>query len=94
MPPTLHVAGPQTVAQGQTFALDNLASFGYGNASDSTGFTYTIDWGDGTPPFSGSNVDVTAAGNGSSPFLGALASDAGDGPLTHVYASAGTYTWP
>ncbi len=91
MPPTLHVAGPQTVAQGQTFALDDLASFSYGNASNSTGFTYTIDWGDGTPPFSGSNVDVIAPGNGVSPFLGALASDAGDGPLTHVYASAGTY---
>ena len=29
VPPTLHVADTQTVAQGQTFALDNLASFSY-----------------------------------------------------------------
>ncbi len=90
-PPTLHVAAAQTVAQGQTFALDSLASFSYANASGPASFTYSIDWGDGSQPFSGSNVDMLAPGGGGSPFLGTLASDAGDGPLTHVYSNTGTY---
>ena len=91
VPPTLHVADTQTVAQGQTFALDNLASFSFPDGADSTSFTYSIDWGDGTPPMNGSNVDVLAPGGTGSPFLGVLASDTPDGPLTHVYGNTGTY---
>ena len=79
MPPTLHVAAAQTVAQGQTFALDNLASFSYPDAVAVTNgvtndFSYTIDWGDGSAPLHGSNVDVHRAGrhDDGSPFLGAL----------------------
>ena len=56
-----------------------------------TDFSYSIDWGDGSQPFTGSHVDVVAAGGGSLPFLGDLASDTADGPLTHVYANTGTY---
>ena len=98
VPPVLHVADAQTVAQGQTFALDNLAAFSYANAAALTvtdgvtnDFTYTLDWGDGSPAFSGTNVDVISAGSTSLPFLGALRSDTPDGPLAHVYSQPGTY---
>jgi hypothetical protein len=95
LPPTLHVADTQTVAQGQTFALDNLASFSYPDAADAspTSFTYSIDWGDGSAPLTGNHVDMIAQGNtnADTPFLGVLASDAGDGPLAHVYSDTGTY---
>jgi PKD repeat protein len=86
--PTLHVAGPQTVAAGQTFAIDNLASFSSYYAADS--FSYAIDWGDGTTPFAGINY-VPISPSGSTPLVAALSSDAGDGPLTHVYTDSGTY---
>ena len=88
-PPTLHVAGPQTVAGGQAFALDNLASFSSFNTGDS--FSYTIDWADGSTPFAGVNFNTISSGGGSAPLVYALASDAGDGPLTHVFTDPGTY---
>jgi PKD domain-containing protein len=84
-PPTIHVGGPQTVALGQTFALDNLAAFSDPNPDDS--FAYAIGWGDGSPVFLGSNFDVISSGGNGLPFLGALTSTAGDGPLTHVYSN-------
>ena len=98
--PMLHVAGPQKVAAGQTFSLDNLASvisqdaptgLPEGATTDSTDFSYSIDWGDGSTPFSGISVDVIAPGGNGAPFLGALMSDAGDGPLAHVYTDSGVY---
>ncbi len=97
--PMLHVAGPQTVAAGQTFALDNLASFssqdapsGFldGATTDTGDFTYSIDWGDGSVPFTGINVDVLASGS-DTPFLAALRSDTPDGPLEHLYSDSGVY---
>jgi len=97
-PPTVHVADARTVAQGQTFALDNLAAFSYANAAAVTAsdgvsgnFTYAVDWGDGSAPFTGTNVDVISSGSTSLPFLGALRSDTPDGPLAHAYSEAGTY---
>ena len=96
VPPTLHVAGPQTVASGQTFSLDNLAAFSSQDAvinetnGVTTDYSYSIDWGDGSQPFAGSYVDVINAGT-QAPFMGALSSTAGDGPLTHVYGDTGSY---
>jgi hypothetical protein len=107
-PPTLHVAGAQTVAEGASFALDNLASISDADAMPSgdvtawttaagnsvnvtSDYSYTIDWGDGSAPFNGSNVEVINAGGSGQPFLGALSSNTPDGPLTHVYTDPGTY---
>ena len=97
MPPTLHVAGPQTVAAGQTFALDNLVSLSDPDAQPdapnpfTTAYIYTVDWGDGSQPFNGSNVQVISPGGNGLPFLGELSSAPGDGPLTHVYTDPGTF---
>ncbi len=98
VPPTLHVAGPQKTALGSTFALDNLVSVSapdQANVVDGTSVTqdysYSIDWGDGSTPFTGSNIDVISAGGTGSPFMGALRSDTVDGLLTHVYSDPGTY---
>ena len=97
VPPTLHVADPQTVAAGQTFALDNLVSLSDPDAQSdvpnpfTTDYSYAIDWGDGSQPFTGSNVQVISPGGNGLPFLGALSSASGDGPLTHVYTDPGTF---
>jgi Ca2+-binding RTX toxin-like protein len=91
VPPTLHVAGPQTVAQVQTFALDNLASFSDPNPGDAGTFSDSIDWGDSSQPFLGSNFNVINSGANGQPYVAALTSSAGDGPLTHVYSNPGTY---
>ncbi len=85
--PMLHVAGPQTVAAGQTFALDNLASFSSQDAptidtdtNTTADFTYSVDWGDGSTPFTGIYADALTA-SGVTPFAGALRSDTLDGPI-------------
>jgi hypothetical protein len=90
-PPTLQVAGPQKVAAGAPFALDNLVSLAYANESGANSFTYSMDWGDCSQPFTGSNVVVINSGSNASPFLGVLSSSAADGALTHVYSNPGTY---
>jgi hypothetical protein len=96
-PPTLHVAGPQTAAVGQAFALDNLVSVSDPNAADvppdnlTNEYNYIVDWGDGTTPFTGNNIEVLAQGGSGSPFLGALSSNTPDGPLTHAFSDPGTY---
>ena len=82
--PTLHVAGAQTVAQGQTFSLDNLAAFSYPNQSDASLFSYLIDWGDGSPPETDPTVTTIASGGSGAPFAAALSAQ-------HVYADAGTH---
>ncbi len=87
--PTLHVAGSQTLAAGQTFAIDNLASFSSFYTTDS--FSYSIDWGDGSNPMAGMNYDTLSTGGYGAPLVAALASDTLDGPLTHVYTDPGTY---
>ena len=63
LPPTLHVAAAQTVAQGQTFALDNLASFSYPDAADGqSGLHLLHRLGRWLAPLNGSNVDILAPG--------------------------------
>jgi hypothetical protein len=79
---------------GQAFALDNLVSVSDPNAavtgtladgnSFTNDYTYTIDWGDGSTPFTGTNVEILADGGSGSPFLGALISNSADGPLTPI----------
>jgi PKD repeat protein len=101
-PPTLHVAGLQNASVGAEFALDNLVSISdsdqaavAGTLADGNSFTndytYTIDWGDGSTPFAGTNVEILADGGSGSPFLGALTSNTADGLLTHAYSDPGTY---
>ena len=68
--PTLHVAGAQTVAQGQTFALDNLAAFSYPNQSNASLFSYSIDWGDGSPPETNPTVTTIAYGGSGGALCG------------------------
>ena len=82
--PTLHVAGAQTVAQGQTFSLDNLAAFSYPNQSNASLFSYSIDWGDGSPPETNPTVTTIAYGGSGAAFAAALSAQ-------HIYDDAGTY---
>lgn len=87
--PTLTVPGAQTVPEGTRLELKPIGLFsdpGFANpaAGTSETFTYSIDWGDGTPASSGVPT-ITQAGAPGIPTRGSF-----DGQ--HVYADDGTYT--
>ncbi len=89
VPPVLTVAGNQSVALGGPLNLIDLGTFtdpGFGVAgppASAESFTFTIDWGDGTPNSSGT---ATIDQNGSPGVL--TAGSVGGG---HTYATAGTF---
>ncbi|MBX3400769.1 MAG: PKD domain-containing protein [Gemmataceae bacterium] len=89
--PTLSVVGPQTFAEGQTFILPTLGTLqdaGFANDLNPNGaseesFTYTVNWGDGTTPETGT-VTLTQIGSPGVPTLGTF----GQG---HTYDRVGTF---
>lgn len=89
--PTLGVIGNQTATAGVPLNLTDIGVFtdpGFANPLNPTGevaetFTYTIDWGDDTPPSSGA-ATIDQAGS-----AGVFTSGSFDG--SHTYAAAGTY---
>jgi large repetitive protein len=90
--PSLTVAGAQTIAEGATLAIPNVAAFtdpGFDNPNRPTGasverFTYTINWGDGTTADTGSIANVTS-GSAGTPTTGSL-------NASHTFADDGVYT--
>ncbi|VTS07896.1 PKD domain-containing protein [Tuwongella immobilis] len=88
--PTLNVVPPQTVVEGKTLNLGPIATFTDPGFSNPTGtpatnesFTYTVNWGDGSPEESG---NATVSQNG---FPGSLTT--GFFPASHIYADNGVY---
>src|SRR5690606_1992873 len=90
--PTLMLVGDQTIDEGSELEITNLGSIsdpGFDNPNRPGGpsvetFTYTINWGDGTPAEQGiATVDMTGAEG-----VPTLASFDGG----HIYADNGTYT--
>ncbi len=90
--PTLFVVGDQTVGQTRPLTINNLGLFtdpGFDNLLNVGGetterFTFTINWGDGTPVNTGP-AGITAPGS-----AGVLTAGAFNG--AHVYFASGTYT--
>jgi uncharacterized delta-60 repeat protein len=79
--PVLTVVEDQSVNEGQALNLANLGAFT--DEDNTSGFTYDIDWGDGTSHSTGTaTVDFTGEGQ---PTQGSF-----DG--IHVYADNGNYT--
>jgi PKD repeat protein len=90
--PTLVVPPNQVVNEGALLSIPNIGQFtdpGFNNPLNVGGevsetFTYSIDWGDGTPPQSGpATIDVL--GGPGVPTQGSF-----DG--SHIYADNGVYT--
>ena len=84
--PVLTVADNQTVDEGTPLSITNIGSFSDA-PSEFPGeplYTYTIDWGDGTPSDSGT-ATIDSPGPNGTPILGSF-----DG--THTYADNGVYT--
>jgi PKD repeat protein len=84
--PVLTVADDQTTDEGTLLSLTNIGSFSDA-PSEFPGeplYTYTIDWGDGTP-FDAGTATIDSLGQGGSPILGSF-----DG--AHTYADNGVYT--
>ena len=87
--PTLTTQPPDViVAQGATLSLPSIGftdpTFAESNPSYTPSFTYTINWGDGTPASTGTaNIDQS----GSAGML-----TIGDFTGSHVYTAASTYT--
>ena len=87
--PTLTVAEDQMVLEGSLLSITNIGSIsdpGFINSLRSTDekFTYSIDWGDGTPLDAGpATIDVP--GSAGTPTAGSF-----DG--SHTYADNGIYT--
>ena len=89
--PTLTAAGNQTANEGATLTVTNIGSFtdpGFANpanpgAEREETFTYTINWGDGTAPSTGTaTIDRVGA-------AGTTTNGSFDG--SHTYADNGTY---
>ena len=90
--PGLRVAGSQETCTGQALDLANLGVFTH--APVATGnFSYTIDWGDGTTPdtgstdgtgTNGSTAQIVDPGSDSAPLVGTLGGQ-------HTYSAAGNY---
>jgi len=89
--PTLWVIGNQVATAGEPLVLEDVGVFtdpGFANALNAGGevdetFTYSIDWGDGTPPSTGSATIDQAGAPGTA--------TAGSFDGSHTYASAGEY---
>ena len=87
--PTLTTQPPDViVAQGATLSLPSIGftdpTFAEPNPSYTPSFTYTIDWGDGTPASTGTaNIDQSGS-------AGVLT--IGDFTGSHVYTAPNTYT--
>ena len=84
--PVLTVAGDQTTDEGTLLSITNIGSFSDA-PSEFPGeplYTYTIDWGDGTP-FDSGTATIDSFGQGGSPIFGSF-----DG--AHTYADNGVYT--
>ena len=87
--PALTVPGSQATDEGNPLNLAKIGQFtdpGFSSAVAGTNetFTYTINWGDGTTPSTGT-ATVTQAGSAGTPTTGSF-----DG--SHTYADNGTYT--
>ena len=80
--PVLTVIGDQTAAAGHTLNLPHLGIFTDPALDLSEGYSYTIDWGDGT---STGDATVDAVGSAGVPTQGHF-----DG--SHAYQSTGSYT--
>lgn len=85
--PSLTLAGDQTGKEGTLLVIEDLARFldaGFDNpaAGSEETFSYTIDWGDGSPLVVGSIGDT---GRNSGPSAGAFSG-------SHIYLDDGTYT--
>jgi PKD repeat protein len=78
--PTLTVARNQTVDEGSLLSIANIGQFSDSSPSG-TGFTYSIDWGDGTSVDSGSATINSPGPPTTGSFNGA-----------HTYAGNGIYT--
>jgi PKD repeat protein len=90
--PNLIVAPDQVVDEGSLLSVTNIGQFtdpGFDNPLNEGGettetFTYSIDWGDGTPPDMGvATIDVLGG-------PGVLTAGSFDG--SHIYADNGVYT--
>ncbi len=89
--PTLRVIGNQSAIVGQPLSLTNIGTFtdpGFDNALNpgpekTETFTYSINWGDGSPASTGS-AGIDQAGS-----PGVLTTGSFDG--SHTYASEGTF---
>ena len=92
LPPTLSVASDQTRLEGQALTLPSIGTFtdpGFNNPSNPAAdkfetFTYTVDWGDGTPNSTGA-ASITTAGQPGTLTAGSFGG-------THTYADDGSYT--
>ncbi|MFP6766209.1 MAG: PKD domain-containing protein, partial [Planctomycetaceae bacterium] len=82
--PTVTPAGSQSVNEGATLNLTDIATFIDPEFAGSPGFSYSINWGDGTAVDTGT-ANVDQAGSAGVPTGGSF-----DG--THVYADDGVYT--
>jgi PKD repeat protein len=87
--PTVTVVGNQTVDEGQPLSIANLATIadpGFDNPVLGTTetFSYSIDWGDGTPLEAGT-ASIVGVGSPGVPTMATI-----DG--THIYADNGVYT--
>ena len=90
--PDLTVVADQTIDEGAELSLTDVGTFtdpGFDNPDNPTGeveetFTYTIDWGDGTPVDAG-DATVDVPGEDNVPTSGSF-----DG--AHTYADNGVYT--
>ncbi|MHB8897327.1 MAG: PKD domain-containing protein, partial [Thermoguttaceae bacterium] len=86
--PTLTVVDDQATQEGARLALTDIGVFSdpWGDTSDDSleTFTYSVDWGDGTPIDSG-DATVDQVGSQGHPSIGSF-----DG--SHVYADDGLYT--
>ena len=81
------VAGDQTTDEGTPLSITNIGKFSDAPHEFPGGqplYTYTIDWGDGTP-FDSGTATIDSFGQGCSPILGSF-----DG--AHTYADNGVYT--
>jgi PKD repeat protein len=90
--PTVAIVGNKAVAEGTQLTVPSVVTFtdpGFDNPANPLGatvetFTYSVNWGDGTNPDTGSVPNVTVGGVGvpTSGFLDAA----------HTYADDGVYT--
>ncbi|MDD4268451.1 MAG: PKD domain-containing protein [Thermoguttaceae bacterium] len=82
--PALTVVDNQTTTEGAILSIIDLGTLTDPGFGPTETFTYTIDWGDGTPHDSG-GVTIDAPGSPGVPTAGSF-----DG--SHVYADDGQYT--